>query len=433
MSEQHAATPHARHRVVVTGIGAVSPLGLTVADTWAAMLAGMSGAGPITTFDAVGGGFGTHFACEVKGFDPTTRFSPKEARRMDRVAQFAAFAAYEALEGSGLRITPTNAARIGVIVGSGLGIATLEAQMAILRERGPRRVSPFLVPMLTPDVPSGLISILLGAQGTNFCTVSACATSAHAIGEATEVIRRGAADAIIAGGTEASVTPLTIAGFNAATALSTRNDEPQRASRPFDATRDGFVLGEGAAMLLLERRDHALARGAPILGEILGYGSTADAYHITHPAPGGEGSVRAMRLALADAGLPPDAVDHLNAHGTSTPVNEQLETAAIKTVFGDYAYRLPISATKSMTGHLLSAAGALEAIAALLALRDGISPPTINYAFTDPACDLDYVPNVARHAPLVVAMSNSLGFGGHNVSLILGRGMRNTRAGSMDR
>ena len=421
MAEQHN-TATGRHRVVVTGIGAVSPLGLTAPETWAAMLAGVSGAGPITSFDAAGGGFATHFACEVKGFDPGVRFAPKEARRMDRVTQFAAFAAYEALEGSGLRITPANATRVGVVIGSGIGgIATLETQFALLRERGPRRVSPFLIPMMTPDVPSGLVSILVGAKGTNFCIVSACATSAHAIGEATAIIRRGDADAIIAGGTEAAITPLAIAGFNAATTLSTRNDEPTRASRPFDATRDGFVLGEGAAMLILERRDLALARGAPILGEILGYGSTADAYHITHPAPGGEGSVRAMGLALADAGLAPGAIDYLNAHGTSTQVNEQLETAAIKGAFRDHAYRLQISSTKSMTGHLLGAAGSLEAVYCLKAMETSTIPPTINYEFPDPACDLDYVPNTARGATLNRVMTNSLGFGGHNVSLILGK------------
>jgi 3-oxoacyl-[acyl-carrier-protein] synthase II len=410
-------------RVVVTGSGAISPLGLTVAQTWDAMLAGVSGAGPITSFDAVGGGFATHFACEVKGFDPAVRFAPKEARRMDRVTQFAAFAAFEAVAQSGLRITSANAERVGVIIGSGIGgLATLETQLAVLRERGPRRVNPFLIPMMTPDVPSGMVSILLGAKGTNFCTVSACATSAHAIGEATAILRRGDADAIVAGGTEAAITPLAIAGFNAATTLSTRNDAPQRASRPFDAQRDGFVLGEGAAILVLERYEHAVARGAQILGEILGYGSTADAYHITHPAPGGEGSVRAMALALADAELRPEQIDYLNAHGTSTQVNEQLETAAIKGAFGEYAYRLPISSTKSMTGHLLGAAGALEAIAALMALRDQMIPPTINQEYPDSACDLDYVPNTARPARLTIAMSNSLGFGGHNVSLILGRG-----------
>ncbi len=409
-------------RVVVTGVGAVSPVGLNVAENWAAIVAGRSGLGPITHFDAVGRGFGTQIAAEVKGFDPTTRLSAKEVRRMDRVTQLAVVAAFEAVESAGLQITPENSDRIGVIVGSGIGgLATLEQQMTVLAERGPKRVSPFLIPMMIADMPAGQVSISLGARGTNFCPVSACATSAHAIGEAAESIRRGAADAIIAGGTEACITPLAIAGFGSMTALSTRNDEPTRASRPFDAERDGFVMGEGAAMVVLEGLDYALARGATILGEILGYGSTADANHITQPAPGGEGGVRAMRIALEQAGLGPSAIDYLNAHGTSTPMNEALETASVKTVFGERAYTLPISSTKSMTGHLLGAAGSLEAIYCLKALETSTIPPTINYEFPDPVCDLDYVPNTARGATLNRVMTNSLGFGGHNVSLILGK------------
>jgi 3-oxoacyl-[acyl-carrier-protein] synthase II len=406
----------------VTGIGAVSPVGLNVRENWEAIVAGQSGLGPITHFDAAGRGFGTQIAAEVKGFDPLTRLGPKEVRRMDRVTQFAVVAAFEAVESAGLTITPENADRIGVIVGSGIGgLATLEQQAAVLAEKGPKRVSPFLIPMMIADMPAGQISISLGAKGTNFCPVSACATSAHAIGEATEAIRRGAADAVIAGGTEACITPLSIAGFGSMTALSTRNDEPQRASRPFDRERDGFVMGEGAAMLVLESLEFAQARGATILGEVLGYGSTADANHITQPAPGGEGGVRAMRIALEGAGLRPEQIAYLNAHGTSTPINETLETASIKTVFGDYAYRLPISSTKSMTGHLLGAAGSLEAVYCLKAMETSTIPPTINYEFPDPTCDLDYVPNEPRQGDLPYVMTNSLGFGGHNVSLILGR------------
>jgi len=409
-------------RVVVTGIGAVSPVGLNVAENWDAIVGGRSGIAPITHFDAAGQGFGTQIAAEVKGFDPTTRLSAKEVRRMDRVIQLAVVAAFEAVESAGLAITPENADRIGVIVGSGIGgLATLEQQAQVLAERGPKRVSPFLIPMMIADMPAGQISISLGARGTNFCPVSACATSAHAIGEAAESIRRGAADAIIAGGTEACITPLAIAGFGSMTALSTRNDEPSRASRPFDAERDGFVMGEGAAMVVLEALDYALARGATILGEVLGYGSTADANHITQPSPGGEGGVRAMRIALEQARLQPSDIDYLNAHGTSTPINEVLETASIKTVFGEGAYRLPISSTKSMTGHLLGAAGSLEAIYCLKAIETSTLPPTINYEHPDPACDLDYVPNTAREATLNRVMTNSLGFGGHNVSLVLGK------------
>jgi 3-oxoacyl-[acyl-carrier-protein] synthase II len=417
-----AATNGHRRRVVVTGMGAVSPLGLTVEENWEAIVAGRSGIDRITHFDAQGRGFGTQIAAEVKGFDPLKRIGPKEARRMDRVIQFAVVAALDAVADARLEITDDNAERIGVIVGSGIGgLATLEQQAAVLAEKGPKRVSPFLIPMMIADMPAGQVSISLGAKGTNFCPVSACATSAHAIGEATEIIRRGAADVVVAGGTEAAITPLSIAGFGSMTALSTRNDEPQRASRPFDRERDGFVMGEGAAMLILEDLDHARARGATILGEVLGYGSTADANHITQPAPGGEGGVRAMKLAMQDAGLRPEEIDYLNAHGTSTPLNEQLETASIKSAFGEYAYRLPISSTKSMTGHLLGAAGALEAVYCLKAIETRIIPPTINYEFPDPDCDLDYVPNEPRHADLTRVMTNSLGFGGHNVSLIIGK------------
>ncbi len=411
-----------RRRVVVTGMSAISPLGLTLEENWRGLMEGRSGAADITHFDAKGRGFDTHFACEVKGFDPARRISAKEARRMDRVTQFAVAAAFDAVEHAGLTIGPDNAERVGVIIGSGIGgIGTLEQQIRVLHERGPGRISPFLIPMMIADMPAGQVSISLGAKGTNFSPVSACATSGHAIGEATESIRRGAADVIVAGGTEAAITPISIGGFNAMTALSTRNDDPAHASRPFDKERDGFVMGEGAAMLILEDLDHARERGARIYGEVVGYGSTADANHIVQPAPEGEGAVRAMRLALEDAGLQPEQIDYLNAHGTSTPLNEQLETLAIKATFGEGAYRLPVSSTKSMTGHLLGAAGALEGVYCLQAIGEGLIPPTINYQTPDPACDLDYVPNEARPAALGYAMSNSLGFGGHNVSLIFGR------------
>lgn len=411
-----------RRRVVVTGMSAVSPLGLTLDENWRAAVAGESGAGQITHFDAAGRGFETHIAAEVKGFNPLTRISPKDARRMDRVNQFAVVAGHDAVEHARLTIGPENADRIGVIVGSGIGgIASLEQQFSVLSARGPRKVSPFLIPMMIADMSAGQVSIALGARGTNYCPVSACATSAHAIGEAGEAIRRGAADAVVAGGTEAAISPISIAGFNAAMTLSTRNDDPARASRPFDRDRDGFVMGEGAAMLVLEELDYALARGAEIYGELVGYGSTADAHHITQPAPGGEGSVRAMRLALVDAGLPPESIGYVNVHGTSTPMNDTYETRALKAVFGDAAYRIPSSSTKSMTGHLLGAAGSLEAVYSLMALRDGILPPTINLDHADPECDLDYVPNEARSAKLRYVMSNSLGFGGHNVSLIFGQ------------
>jgi 3-oxoacyl-[acyl-carrier-protein] synthase II len=415
-------TTNGRRRVVVTGMSAISPIGLTLEENWEGVLSCRSGADYITHFDAPGIGLKTHFACEVKGFDPSKRMSHQDARRMDRVIQLAVVAAFDAVEHAALAITPENAERVGVIIGSGIGgITTLEQQARVLMERGPKRVSPFLIPMMIPDMSAGQVSIALGAKGTNFCPVSACSTSAHAIGEATESIRRGAVDVVVAGGSEASITPLTIAGFGAMTALSTRNDDPRHASRPFDAERDGFVMGEGAAILILEGLEHAQARGARIWGEVLGYGSTADANHIVQPAPQGEGATRAMKQALADAGLTPEEIDYLNAHGTSTPLNEQLETIAVKNAFGEHAYRLPVSSTKSMTGHLLGAAGSLEAVYCLKAIEEQTLPPTINYEFPDPDCDLDYVPNEPRPAEVRRAMTNSLGFGGHNVSLILGR------------
>ncbi len=407
-------------RVVVTGMGAISPLGLDVPTLWENLCQGRSGVGPITLFDATG--YETRIAAEVKGFDPLNYMDRKEARRNDRFVQFALAATQEAVRQAGLTIDHQCAERVGVIVGSGIGgFTTLFQQFEVLQQKGPRAVSPFLVPMMISDMAAGQIAILYGAKGINYCTTSACASAAHAIGEAFEAIRRGAADVIITGGSEAAVVPMSVAAFNAARALSTRNDEPERASRPFDAQRDGFVLGEGGAILILEALDHALRRDAPILAEVLGYGATADANHITAPAPGGEGAARSMRLALAQAGLAPEEVDYLNAHGTSTPLNDVAETQAIKAVFGEHAYRLPISSTKSMVGHLLGAAGAIEAIACIQTLLTGIIHPTINYEFPDPECDLDYVPNVARRADVRVALTNSLGFGGHNVSLVFAR------------
>jgi len=407
-------------RVVITGMGAVSPLGLDVPTLWRNLLQGCSGAGPITQFDATN--HESRFACEVKGFDPLNYMDRKEARRNDRFVQLALAATQEALRQSGLEIGQGNAERVGVIVGSGIGgFTTLFQQAEVLRDKGPRGVSPFLIPMMISDMAAGQIAIVYGARGVNYCTTSACASSAHAIGEGFEAIRRGAADVIVAGGSEAAIIPMTIAAFNAARALSTRNEEPERASRPFDAQRDGFVLGEGGAILILEELEHARRRGAPILAEVAGYGATADANHITAPAPGGEGGVRSMRLALQEAGLEPEAVDYVNAHGTSTPLNDSTETQAIKTVFGDDAYQVPISSTKSMVGHLLGAAGAIEAIACIEAIRTGMIHPTINYEFPDPECDLDYVPNKPRETDVRVALSNSFGFGGHNVSLVFSR------------
>jgi 3-oxoacyl-[acyl-carrier-protein] synthase II len=409
-----------RRRVVVTGIGMVSPLGNDTSSTWDAIVAGTSGVGPITRFDATG--HETTFAAEVKDFDPVARLGRKDARRTDRFTHFAVAAAVEALEQAGLTIDETNADRVGVLIGSGLGGAeTLEAGMETVLTAGPGRLSPFFMPMFLGNMASGTVAIVTGARGPNYSPVSACASSAHAIGEAAEIIRRGQADAMIAGGTEAPLARFVVAGFNAMGALSTRNDDPPGASRPFDAGRDGFVLGEGGAALILEDAAHAARRGATILAELTGYATTDDANHMVQPAPGGSGAARAMTLALADAGLEPDAIGYINAHGTSTPLNEKFETQAIKAAFGEAAWRVPISSTKSMTGHLLGAAGALEAALAVLAIGAGTLPPTINQTTPDPDCDLDYVPNVARVSEVQHAMSNSMGFGGHNVSLIVSR------------
>jgi 3-oxoacyl-[acyl-carrier-protein] synthase II len=407
-------------RVVITGLGAVTPLGLDVPTTWQALLAGQSGIGPITHFDA--SGMRCQIAGELKGFDPEAAIGRKEARRTDRFVQMAIVAAQEALADANLTIDDGNRTEVGVMVGSGIGgIETLVEQINVLQTRGPDRVSPFLVPMFIVDLVAGEIAIRIGAQGLNYSIVSACSTSAHCIGEAAEVIRRGDAVAMLAGGSEAGVVPIGVAGFAAMRALSERNDAPERASRPFDAERDGFVMGEGAGVVVLEDLEYARARGARIYAEVLGYGATDDAYHITAPSEGGEGAVRAMHLALKKARLDPSDVGYVNAHGTSTPLNDKLETQALKTVFGRAAYDVPVSSTKSMTGHLLGAAGVVEAIACVLAIRDGKLPPTINYEHPDPECDLDYVPNVARERRVDVALTNSLGFGGHNCTLVLGK------------
>ena len=403
--------------VVVTGVGIVSPVGPTREATWAALVAGQSGIAPISRFDPAG--LETTFAGQVPDFDPIAVVGRKDARRTDRYTQLAIAATQEALCQSELAITDTNAGRVGVLIGTGIGgLETLEAGAQTLAGQGAKRVSPFFFPMFLPNMASGVVAITVGARGPNFAPTSACASSAHAIGEAAKMIQRGAADVILAGGAEAPITPLGVAGFNAMGALSTRNDDPVAASRPFDAGRDGFVLAEGAAVLVLESAAHAAARGANVLALVSGYATTDDANHMVQPIEGGLGVAAAMRGAVADAGITPEQISYVNAHGTSTQLNEKLETAALKAAFGEHAYRMPISSTKSMTGHLLGAAGGLEAAICVLAMRDGIVPPTINQETPDPDCDLDYVPNEARPARLAHVMSNSMGFGGHNVSLI---------------
>jgi 3-oxoacyl-[acyl-carrier-protein] synthase II len=409
-----------RRRVVFTGMGCVSPLGNNFQDTWASLIAGKSGAGPITHFDA--SSHKTRFACEVKGFDAAALLGTKEARRMDRFCQFAVVAAMEAVEHAGLEITNENRDRIGVIVGTGIGgIGTLLDQVEVLREKGAERVSPFLVPMMIADNAAGTIAIRMGVRGPNAAFVTACATGSNAVGEAAEMIRRGSADVMLAGGSEASIVSVAMAGLNVMTALSTYNEDPTKASRPFDKNRDGFVMGEGGAILVLESLEHAQARGAKILCELTGYGTSDDAYHISAPAENGAGAALCMQLALENAGLRPDQIDYINAHGTSTELNDKSETAAIKTVLGEHAYRLPISSTKSMTGHLLGASGAVEAAICTEIFQRDILPPTINYTTPDPNCDLDYVPLQARKAHPKHIMSNSFGFGGHNATLIFSR------------
>ena len=409
-----------RRRVVVTGLGCVSPLGLNLNETWAALLAGKSGAGPITRFDA--SKHKTRFAAEVKGFDPVALFGAREARKMDRFAQFAVAAAQEALDQSGLQITEENRDRVGVVVGTGIGgITTMIENYEALNERGPDRVSPFLIPMMIADSAPGILAIRTGARGPNLALATACATGSNAVGEAAEMIWRGAADAMIVGASESAVVPLAMAGMNVMTALSTRNESPETASRPFDKTRDGFLMGEGAGMVILESLESAQARGAKILCEFSGYGASDDAYHISAPAENGAGAALSMKLALEHAGLKPQDIDYINAHGTSTQLNDKSETAAIKTVFGEYAYKVPISSTKSMTGHLLGASGAVETAICARVLMENILPATINYQTPDPVCDLDYVPNTPRPAKPQHVMSNSFGFGGHNATIIMSR------------
>lgn len=403
-------------RIVVTGVGAVTPIGETVDATWDSMMHGRGGIGRITRFDPAP--YESQMAGEVKDFDPTKYMDRKDARRTDRFAQFAVAAASQALTDGKVDAT-TEPERIGVSIATGVGgLETLVEQVLLMDKRGPGRLSPFLVPMLMANAGSAQVSMQFGLKGPNLTHVSACASSAHAIGECAAIIDRGQADIMVAGGAEAAVLPLAIGAFSTMHAMSRRNDDPEHASRPFDKDRDGFTLSEGGAAVILEEREHALARGARIYGELAGYGATADAYHITSPSPEGEGNARSMRMALADAKVEPTAIDYINAHGTSTQPNDREETAAIKQVFGEHAYKLLISSTKSMTGHLLGAAGALEAIACLLALRDGCIPPTINYQTPDPALDLDYVPNTPRPKEIRTALSNSMGFGGHNATLI---------------
>ncbi|MBT2686407.1 MULTISPECIES: beta-ketoacyl-ACP synthase II [Bacillaceae] len=404
-----------KRRVVVTGIGAVTPLGNDAGTTWNNIIEGVSGIGPVTRLNA--DDFPAKVAAEVKEFNVENFMDRKDARKMDRFTHYAVAASLMAVKDSGLEITDENAPRVGVWIGSGIGgMETFEQQHETFMNRGYRRVSPFFVPMMIPDMATGQVSITLGARGFNSCTVTACATGTNSIGDAFKVIQRGDADVMVTGGAEAPITKMSFAGFCANTALST-NQDPQKASRPFDKDRDGFVMGEGAGIVVLEDLDHALARGAKIYAEIVGYGATGDAYHITAPAPEGEGGARAMKMALDDAGLAPEEVGYVNAHGTSTEYNDKYETMAIKTVFGEHAYKLAVSSTKSMTGHLLGAAGGIEAIFTVLALKEGILPPTINLETPDPECDLDYVPNAARKQQVNAAISNSLGFGGHNATI----------------
>lgn len=412
--------PRPVRRVVVTGVAAITPLGQDIDSTWSALVKGHSGIGPITLFDDAD--FPVHIAGEVFDWDPAIRFEKREAKHLDRCTQFGLAAALDALADSGVVIDEANAERVGVLFGSGIGgIQTLCSQVLILDNRGPSRLSPYLIPMMIPNIISGEIAIRTGAKGPNTCVVTACAASAHSIGEAAETIRRGAADVMIAGGAEAAVGELGVGGFSAMKALSTRNDDPEHASRPFDAERDGFVAAEGGAGLVLEERDLAIERGARIYGEIVGYGASGDAHHITAPDPTGEGAARAMSEAIRDAGATPGQVDYINAHGTSTPFNDKIETLAIKKAFGAGANDVAISSTKSMTGHMLGAAGAVEAVICLKVLETGILPPTINLENPDPDCDLDYVPNEGREVSVELAISNSFGFGGHNACLAIAR------------
>ena len=407
-------------RVVVTGLGAVTPIGNNVADYWEGLTSAKNGVEAITLFDAAQ--HACRFAAEVKDFDPSGFIEPKEAKRWDRFCKFGVVAAKQALADSGLKITADNAHRIGVSIGSGVGgLLTMETQAHVLKDKAPGRVSPFTVPMMIPNMATGLAAIALGAKGPSSAVATACAAGSNAIGDAFQLLQLGKADAMICGGAESAITPLGVAGFASAKALSFRNDDPASASRPFDKTRDGFVIGEGSGILVLETLAHAEARGATILAEIVGYGTTCDAHHITSPTPGGVGGAAAMRLALEDGGIAADSVDYVNAHGTSTPANDSNETAAIKSALGSRATDIPVSSTKSMTGHLLGGSGGIEAVACVLALRNGVVPPTINYNNPDPECDLDVVPNTARELTLGTVLSNSFGFGGHNVCLAFRR------------
>jgi len=408
------------HRVVVTGLGAVTPIGNDVPSYWEGLSTGKNGVAPITLFDATR--HACRFAAEVKGFDPRGSIEPKDAKRWDRFCQFAVVAAKQAVAHAGLPIDASNANRIGTAIGSGVGgLLMMETQAHVLAERGPDRVSPFCVPMMIPNMATGLTAIALGAKGPSSAVATACAAGSNAIGDAYRLIQMGLADAMVCGGAESAITPLGVAGFASAKALSFRNDDPATASRPFDAERNGFVIGEGAGVIVLESLEHARARGAEILAEVVGYGMTCDAHHITSPSPGGIGGAEAMRLALADARIEAADVDYVNAHGTSTQANDSNETAAIKAALGERAYQIPVSSTKSMTGHLLGGSGGIEAVAAVLAIGHNLVPPTINYQNPDPACDLDVVPNQAREQTLNVVLSNSFGFGGHNVCLAFRR------------
>jgi 3-oxoacyl-[acyl-carrier-protein] synthase II len=407
-----------KNRVFITGIGIISPLGLDVSTTWSELTQGHSGIDQITAFDTEG--FDTRFAAQVKGFDPEDYLDRKLARRMDRFAQFAAVAAQEACRNAGIKPAEEDPYRTGVIIGSGIGgIITLSQQYEVMRERGPRRVTPFLIPMMLGDMASAQVSMVTGAMGANYCVVSSCSSGADALGQGWEMIRRGQADVVLAGGSEAPISPIAVAGFNSLRALSRYNEDPQLASRPFDRDRDGFVMGEGSAVLVLESEEHLQKRQAPALAELRGYGATSDAHHVTEPNPTGQSAAQAILLALQAAEVDASEIDYLNAHGTSTPLNDSQETKAIKLALGEEAYRVPISSSKSMTGHLLGAGGALEAAFCVLALQHGLIPPTINLHNQDPECDLDYTPLKARAQPLNVVVSNSFGFGGHNSVLVL--------------
>lgn len=409
-----------KRRVVVTGFGMITPVGLDTESSWEALINGRSGIGPITTFDDKT--IPTQIAGEVRGFEPGNYIESKEIKKMDRFIHLAIAASQMAMDMSGFKITPGNAERVGVMVSAGIGgLPAMEKYHKVYLERGFRKITPFFIPMLIINEAAGILSIRYGAKGPNICMVSACATGTHSIGEAFKTIQRGDADAVIAGGTESCICPLGVGGFNAMKALSTRNSEPERASRPFDAERDGFIMGEGSGILFLEEMESAVKRGARIRAEVIGYGASGDAYHITSPAPSGEGAARCMQMAIKDAGIAPTEMGYINAHGTSTKYGDELESIAVKTVFGDYAYKIPVSSTKSMIGHLLGAAGGVEAVISILALERGILPPTINLENPDPECDLDYVPNKARNAQADVAMSNSFGFGGTNACLVFRR------------